>query len=85
MLAPWLTVVLVLVYYPSVVTLIRSFQRVDLGNADSAPFIGLANYSALLQPDSDFWSSLWITVHIILICLPLESFRHTVWVGERSL
>jgi multiple sugar transport system permease protein len=71
-LAPWLVIVAVVVYYPSIVTLWRSFHAADLGPAANAPFIGLGNYLALLSPGSELWGSALISAEIILICLPLE-------------
>jgi multiple sugar transport system permease protein len=71
-LAPWLLIVLIVVYYPSIVTLWQSFHSSELGLSANAPFVGLSNYIALLSPDSNLWGSVLISAEIIVIALPLE-------------
>lgn len=72
LLAPWLAIVLLVVFYPAAVTLMRSFQSSELIGASNAPFVGLANYVELLRPGSELWGSAWITAQIILVSLPIE-------------
>jgi multiple sugar transport system permease protein len=62
----------VLVYYPAIVTLWRSFHSLRLGPNATERFVGLGQYISQLTPGSDFWDATLITARITVTTLPLE-------------
>lgn len=71
-LAPLVVLMGVLVYYPAVVTLWRSFHSVRLGPNASERWVGLQQYINQLTPGSDFWEATLITARIVATTVPLE-------------
>lgn len=59
-------------YYPLLRSLVYSFQDISFLNPDAARFIGLRNYTEMLQ-DSDFWGALKNSALITAIAVPLQS------------
>lgn len=72
LLIPILAFIGLLVYYPAIITLVRSFESIKLGVDIPPRFIGLRNYINFLMPSSEFWSSLEITLKILVMVLPME-------------
>jgi len=70
LLAPALIILLLFTYYPALYVFRLSFFEWDLISPDQV-FVGLENYSRLLNIESDFWPSLWRTVEYGLIYIPL--------------
>nr|WP_173042890.1 sugar ABC transporter permease [Phytohabitans flavus] len=64
-IAPFFVLFAVFGVYPLVFTLWVSLHEWDL-LAEDHPFVGLANYSALMS-DSDFWNSVYNTLGIFVI------------------
>ncbi len=65
---PWTIGFLAFILGPIVASLILSFSRYDLIN--SPKFIGLDNFSELVT-DELFWRSLYNTLYIVIIAVPL--------------
>ena len=61
LLAPALSIMLVLVVYPLVFSLFKSFHYYHLFRPQDQRLIGLDNYVDLLTTDTLFWTSLWLT------------------------
>ena len=61
LIAPALIIILAMVFVPAVNAVLMSFQSYDLRRPSEIGFVGLSNYSDVLQ-DSLFWSSLWRTI-----------------------
>lgn len=61
LIAPALIIILAMVFVPAVNAILMSFQSYDLRRPSEIGFVGLSNYSDVLQ-DSLFWSSLWRTI-----------------------
>lgn len=75
-LAPALSMILVFFFLPVVAALGLSFTDFDiyaLGNLNNLRFVGLRNYSTLLQ-DPVFWQALGNTLYFVLIGGPLSVF-----------
>ena len=69
-IAPAIFLLLLVGLFPLIYTLIVSFQRLTMTEADTT-FAGLANYAALFH-DRRLWESLLHTAVITAIALPLE-------------
>jgi len=65
---PWTIGFLAFIFGPIVASLLLSFSRYDLIN--SPRFIGLDNFSELIA-DELFWYSLYNTLYIVIIAVPL--------------
>src|SRR5207247_10266318 len=62
------------VYYPAISTFLMGLTDANArvqGLEGSAHFIGLRNYGPMLG-SGEFWASVWRTVLIVLMVLPLE-------------
>lgn len=70
MLIPALLVVALVALYPMVNTILTSFTNAAFGQA-SSKFVGLDNYSKLIQ-DATFRSSIWTTVRFTIITVFFE-------------
>lgn len=71
MLLPATAVILGIVCYPIVRTLITSLHAVTSALVVNAPFVGVANYSKVLQ-DSDFWASVARTAYFTGVSTGVE-------------
>jgi multiple sugar transport system permease protein len=69
-IAPAIFLLLLVGLFPLIYTLIVSFQRLTMTEADTS-FAGLANYAALFH-DRRLWESILHTAIITVIALPLE-------------
>src|SRR5690348_5624171 len=69
-LAPWLLGFIILTIFPMIYAFLVSFTNFD-GASPHWHWIGLANYSELLQ-DSDTWYSLSRTILYTVIVVPLS-------------
>jgi len=66
LIAPFAVVYLTFLIYPTIRVFMLSFTNADI--AGVGKFIGLQNYSRLLQ-DPNFWSSLWHTIYFMILCV----------------
>lgn len=71
-LAPFVVVALVVTIVPIVLTFFISFHKWD--GLSPMTFVGLANYARLLQPNSRFFLTLFNTVVIMLMSIPMNLF-----------
>ena len=69
-IAPAIFLLLLIGIFPLIYALIVSFQGVTMTEADTS-FQGLANYTQLFH-DKRLWQSLWHTLLITIIALPIE-------------
>lgn len=66
LLAPMISIMGVLVFYPIAVTFSYSLKKWKLTSPYDIRFIGLENYVSILKSDS-FWYSLWNTLFILVL------------------
>jgi len=71
MILPVCILTLLFVYYPAINTFIQSMKFLNLRLPGLEKFVGLTNYLRIFQW-GEFWASLYRTVQVILISLPLE-------------
>lgn len=72
LLAPTVIIMGIVLLYPILRSLIISFQDYDLSRpGDVRPFVGLANYQAVLA-DPGFWSSVQVTLFFVVLAVALE-------------
>lgn len=72
MLLPAIALLAFVVMYPMVFSFWISLHRWYLGKPHLFPFIGLRNYSSLFLKDAVFRISLFNTLKLALICIPVE-------------
>lgn len=69
-IAPAVFLMLAVGLFPLIYSLIVSFMRIDMMDVDTS-FAGLYNYKRLFA-DTRLWQSLWHTLLITMIALPIE-------------
>ena len=67
---PFFFMFIVFNLFPLLYTFIISFARWD--GINELEFVGLANYIRLFTQDPFFWRTLWNTVFIIIIAIPIQ-------------
>lgn len=73
LVSPWLAGLLLFQFAPILASLVLSFTDFHLINPDQAQFTGIANYRVLFR-DQEAWTSLWQTVKLALVIIPLQTF-----------
>jgi len=73
LISPWLAGLLLFQFAPILASLVLSFTDFHLINPDQVQFVGIANYSILFR-DQQAWTSLWQTVKLALVIIPLQTF-----------
>ncbi|WP_438348586.1 carbohydrate ABC transporter permease [Paenibacillus sp. FA6] len=59
-------------FYPFIQSFIRSFQDMNFAAMDKASFIGLQNYTQILQ-DSEFFKAVLHSLEIVIIAVPIQT------------
>ncbi len=67
--SPWIIGVCVFIAYPIVASLYYSFC--DFDAIRSPHWVGLANYRTMFYEDELFWKSLWNTLYMVAVGLPI--------------
>ncbi len=70
-IAPWIVGFLAFTLVPMVATLAFTFTNVNLSQTQPLRFVGLDNWSALLE-DRQTWESLWVTLRFAALALPVS-------------
>lgn len=71
MISPWLIGFIAFTAFPIVLSLLLSLSRWSgLKTLDSAEFVGLSNYMALVRDDPIFAKALWVTAWYALLAVP---------------
>ncbi|CAM5571376.1 Sugar ABC transporter permease OS=Streptomyces alboniger OX=132473 GN=CP975_28465 PE=3 SV=1 [Streptomyces alboniger] len=71
LLLPAALVVFGVVIYPVLRTALVSLFEVNSAVATSTPFVGLRNYTGIVQ-DAQFWSTIWRTLYFTVVSTGLE-------------
>ncbi len=72
LLLPIIIIMAVLVYYPIIKTFSYSMQKMKLTAPQDTGFVGFANYKAVLESDS-FWYSLQNTLFLLVVVVTLTT------------
>ena len=72
LLLPIIVIMAVLVYYPIIKTFSYSMQRMKLTAPQDSGFVGWANYKAVLESDS-FWYSFQNTIFLLAVVVVLTT------------
>lgn len=71
LLAPVLTYLFVISYYPIIDTVWTSFHQGSVLPTETERFVGLENYHSVLT-SSSFWNAFWITMIYTFVSVPIE-------------
>ncbi len=72
LMAPFLLIAGIFIFYPILYSLQISFQSFSYLNPSAAEWVGLENYKRLLQ-DTTFLTAIWNTVKLLIIVLPIQT------------
>lgn len=73
LISPWLAGLLLFQIVPILTSLILSFTDFHLITPGQTQFVGLSNYRVLFR-DQQAWTSLWQTVKLALLIIPVQTF-----------
>lgn len=74
-LSPFIVGLAVFNVYPVLSTFYYSLTNFQAGSYQPVRFVGLSNYVTLFTADSNFWPSVWNTLWVVVIMVPLQ----TLW------
>jgi multiple sugar transport system permease protein len=83
LISPWLIGLLLFQLAPILASLVLSFTNFRLLTPEETQFVGLANYKYLIR-NEQAWMSLWQTIKLALVIIPLQTFSSIIFAALLS-